>query len=68
VQVLGGHPNALVTSPDGRFELLGDRQETAVHLRCRVGNGVLPFSACAERSEWPGLLKERLGGANYKQD
>ena len=61
VQLLGDRPSALVTSPDGRFELLGDRQETAIHLRCRIGHVVLPFSACAERSEWPGLLKERLG-------
>jgi hypothetical protein len=63
VQMLGNRPNALVTSPDGRFELLGDRQETAIHLRCRINHVVLPFSACTERSEWPGLLKERLGAA-----
>lgn len=60
VQMLGPRPNALVTSPDGRLELLGDRQADAVHLRCRVGHIVLPFSACTESGEWEGLLRERL--------
>lgn len=63
VQLLGDTLGALVTSPDGRFEIIGDRTKTAVHLRCRVGHIALPFSACTERLEWPGLLKERLGTA-----
>ena len=45
---------AVVTAADGRFELIGDRQAMANDLRCRVGHRVLPFSACAERFEWPG--------------
>jgi hypothetical protein len=45
----------LVTSPDGRFELRGDRATAAAYLRCRLGHRVLPFSACTERYEWPGL-------------
>jgi hypothetical protein len=61
VDVLTKGPSALVTSPDGRFEILGDRRAAAAHLRCSSGHVVLPFSACTERYEWPGLLKERLG-------
>jgi hypothetical protein len=60
IQLLGKSPQALVTSPDGRFELLGNRTDAAVHLRCRVGHTVLPFSACTEAAEWPGLLREQL--------
>ena len=61
LEVFDQTKSALVTSPDGRFEILGDRPSTTLHLRCRTGHVVLPFSACTERAEWPGLLKERLG-------
>lgn len=62
------HRSAIVLAPDGRFELIGDHEIAARDLRCRVGHRVLPTSACAERFEWPGLLKELLSELGVDRD
>lgn len=51
----------IVSVPEGRFEVLGERKEIPPHLRCRIEQRDVPLSACVARFEWPGLLQDALG-------
>lgn len=47
-------------APDGRVELLGQRQRALGQLTCRMGLRVLPYAVCQSRLEEPGLLAAAL--------
>ena len=51
---------AFIAAEDGRIEFLGERTWVPLGFRCMAGHRVLPFAACTERLEWPGLMNELL--------
>lgn len=63
IRELDATPVVYVTTPDGRFEILGDDATLTRQLVCRVGHRLFPLAACAERLRAPGLLLRVLRGA-----
>jgi hypothetical protein len=59
---------ALVTSPDGRFEILGDPSAFRSQIHCAVGALAFPLVVCTERLHVPGLLGAILTGRDPNAD
>jgi hypothetical protein len=51
---------AVLMTPDGRFELLGQLARPADYLACRAASYPLAYSLCRERLFTPGLLAQAL--------
>lgn len=60
LQLIADKDAAVILTPDGRFDLLGEVAHPADYVFCRAGSYPIPFSLCTDRQRTAGLLSAVL--------